>query len=677
MKYRPDIDGLRAVAVLLVIGFHYGLSGFHAGFVGVDIFFVISGFLITTITIEQAAIGRFSIGSFYARRIKRIFPPLFALYLVIFIVSFFVLLPSEWRDLGREMANSSLFVSNFLYYFDAGYFDEASESKIYLHTWSLSLEEQYYLIWPWLLILAVYLFGQSAGQRRFVLVGWLFVLAVALLLVALSAWLVETDMHAAFFLLPGRAWQFMLGALCALGLRHYMGTREKPLPLLWANLGGFVAIALLGLSLYFIDSNTAFPGLSAVPLCIGVGLLMVSGSTASGNGVFHVLAMPPMVFLGRISYALYLWHWPLYVLAHKVLQRPPGTYETAYLFGLSMGLATLSLYLVENPIRKSKAPAARFIIGGVAASLIFGLLGLAALKRSSWFVASVSAELELDRYIDQKNPLSKACLQQMASEKIKPHNCLFGKRGRDPEQADFILLGDSHANHWTPGLARLAERRNLTGLQLAASSCLPLVGIYQMSKGKMIERCQGYMRQVEEFLAKSPKKQTIILAARWSLYYDQMQFLRPNAAKWFAFDDHDAAHDLLTTRRVIGRGLARTIDKWRRAGHQIILLGQIPEFGRRQVNCVISRLDKQLDPNACGPGKAALLQRLKPVHELLAKIAARQEGVTLILPHKRLCGSGHCKLYLDDIMLYHDDDHLNVQGSIRLIELLADQIRLK
>ena len=300
LSYRRDIDGLRCIAVLSVVAYHAGLSWLGGGFAGVDIFFVISGYLITSLILQEQLDNRFSLGNFYIRRARRLFPALFVVLASSTIFAWWLLMPREMEDFGESLATAAAFSSNFMFWSEAGYFDGPSEFKPLLHTWSLAIEEQYYMLFP-LLLLAC----KAAGRYLSIL------LSVALVSLTVAQWFISVAPAATFFLLPHRLWELMVGSLLAVAAIRYPdwfvhwtpATREA------VSLIGLLAIAVTVLT---YSSETAFPGVNAALPTLGTACLIAAGIDGS-TATLNLLSMRPFVAIGLISYSLYLWHWPVLV----------------------------------------------------------------------------------------------------------------------------------------------------------------------------------------------------------------------------------------------------------------------------------------------------------------------------------------------------------------------------
>jgi peptidoglycan/LPS O-acetylase OafA/YrhL len=342
MHYRPDIDGLRALAVLAVLIFHAFPSALPGGFVGVDIFFVISGYLITTILLKQMETHQFSLAHFYAQRIKRIFPALATVLIFCLWVGWIALSSGEYKQLGRYTAGGAAFLNNFLFWRDAGYFDTAAATKPLLHLWSLAIEEQFYLIWPLLLLICHKLSHTTFKARsKAVLIGAIFCTSLIY-----SYQLVVRDLTADFYSPFARSWELIVGA--ALAYWHQQSSTlllSKRISLLLAVIGG--GLLLAGVTL--IDHTRAFPGLWALLPTLGTACLIAAGPSSYINRQW--LASRPLVWIGLISYSLYLWHWPLLTFARIFEGQTPTVSVRCLLLLASAGLAFLTYQLIERPIR--------------------------------------------------------------------------------------------------------------------------------------------------------------------------------------------------------------------------------------------------------------------------------------------------------------------------------------
>src|SRR6056297_20083 len=353
MHYRADIDGLRALAVLPVLAFHAGLAPFSGGFVGVDVFFVISGYLIAGLILPRIRAGRFSLLEFYERRARRLLPALFVVMAVSGALAAALFLPAELREFGQSAVAATLFASNVLFSRETGYFETEAALKPLLHTWSLGVEEQFYLLFP-LLLMA--LAARRAGRVALVPV----LAALALASLALAAWAVPRAPAFAFYLLPTRLWELMLGALLAVAPLPALRRRAVREAAAAAGLA-----AILWAMLRYSEA-TPFPGPAALLPCLGAALVIHAGASGP-TAVSRALSLGPVVFVGLISYALYLWHWPVLVFAEYAAVRELTTVETGAALALSGVLAALTWRFVERPFRRPAGPIGRPARGAGAA----------------------------------------------------------------------------------------------------------------------------------------------------------------------------------------------------------------------------------------------------------------------------------------------------------------------
>lgn len=361
MIYRREIDGLRALAVLPVILFHAGFSTVSGGFVGVDVFFVISGFLITSIIVEELAAGKFTLAGFYERRARRILPALFFVLLACLPFAWWLLLPAELVDFGKSVMAVAVSASNLLFWLQTDYFAATAEQIPLLHTWSLAVEEQYYLVFPLIMVLA-----WGLGKRWLVVVLAL----VALLSLAWSEWLWRSSVEANFYLIPSRAWELMVGALAAFYLQNKVLVTNG----IMAQIASVFGLVLLGYAVFFFDEGMPFPSVYALVPTLGAVLLIVFATPATWVG--QLLVIRPLVWVGLISYSAYLWHQPVFVFARLQALEEPSVGLMAGLCVITLGLAWFSWRFVEQPFRdRYRFTRTQIFSGAVIGSALFIALG--------------------------------------------------------------------------------------------------------------------------------------------------------------------------------------------------------------------------------------------------------------------------------------------------------------
>src|SRR5450756_2908179 len=361
IKYRPDVDGLRALAILPVICYHAKL-GCPGGFVGVDVFFVISGFLITSLILQEQAEGTFSLINFWERRIRRILPALTAVVLATLIAACFLFLPEDFAFVGKSVAATAVLGANFFFMKQTGYFAPGSDTKPLLHTWSLAVEEQFYLLFPLLLIFLNQFKNNSVLKSIVSLTVLSFVLSIA---GTHSAHNLKTT----FFILPTRAWELGMGASLAVPWGKISVGRVA------RECSGWLGLVLIGWPVFFYSTATLFPGLAALPPCLGAFLVILSGKSGLSSAG-RVLALKPLVFVGLISYSLYLWHWPVLAFAAYLSKTELGTGVHIGLLAASFALAILSWQFVEKPFRQRRIFRQRPHIFGFAGASLVALLAL-------------------------------------------------------------------------------------------------------------------------------------------------------------------------------------------------------------------------------------------------------------------------------------------------------------
>ncbi len=459
LSYRPDIDGLRAIAISSVILFHAFPSIIPGGFAGVDIFFVISGFLISTIIFKSIEKGHFSFSDFYIKRAKRIFPVLIMVLLVSLFFGFFSLYPPEYAQLSKHVASSSIFISNFILWSEAGYFDAASTTKPLLHLWSLAIEEQFYLLWP---ILSVMFY--KLGKRFFFLIGLILIVSFFY-----GLYLTITDGVAAFYSPLSRFWELGIGSI----LSWITLKKEKPLNDLYLNASSIVGAVLIAFSFVLLDESKGFPGYLALLPTIGAALVIFGGPTAKIN---CLLKIKPIVGIGLISYPLYLWHWPLltYVTSNAFVL---GNGDAAKLAALlvSFLLAFLSYLLIDKPIRRSRNQKLIAIISTLLL-VVIGFVGFCIYKKDG-LVSRVPAELQELASITNPyrfyqfggNIREHACHFTDSKNTLRKAEC-FGK-----DRPLLMIWGDSYAAALYPGVKALSEQYGFGITQVTAGNSPPFL----------------------------------------------------------------------------------------------------------------------------------------------------------------------------------------------------------
>lgn len=631
--YRPEIDGLRALAVVPVVLFHAGFAPLSGGYVGVDVFFVISGFLITTILRADLDKGRYTLAGFYERRARRILPALLACLAATFIAALILLPPGELKSLGKSAVSVALFASNIFFFREGGYFGRAAEDMPLLHTWSLSVEEQFYIVWP--ILLALLVRHATLLQLRLVVVG----LAAASFFASL--WMVGRDSQAAFYLAPFRAWELLLGAALALGLAPQV-TQTR-----WRAGLAAIGLALIIAPMITYTAATPFPGVAALPPCLGAALLIHCGSRA--GIVTRLMSASPMVGVGLISYSLYLWHWPVLVLGRVLLNRAFEPLEAAVAVAVAVGMAWLSWRYVEGPFRQhARLPKPDIkVLGGAAAGLVV-LAGAGASVAltdglKSRASAAVTRAEEAGRSI---NPLRGEC--HVDDARAAPASAVSCTSGAQPPS--ILLWGDSHADHFAPAVFAFARSNGLSARQASKSACRPLLtgGEADGRIGVATTDCAQFNEAVLKEAAANPKLRMLVVTGWWIMPKDG------GAASAELFES--AAYESLAhIRRTVGPRV------------QVVVLGSTPAFDFWPAQCLSrARLGGRSEDH-CRLATAINSREAAVADTRLAKAAARIPGVHWVPLWTKLCSGSACRTVEDEVVLMRDHNHFTVEGGDRLL----------
>lgn len=649
--YRPDIDGLRAVAVSVVVLFHYGLPGFSGGFIGVDVFFVISGFLITGLVAGELAQQQFSLVGFYVRRVRRIFPALFSMLAVTTVAANFILFPDDLRLFGHAVLATALFATNFEFLREMDYFRATELQRPLLHLWSIAVEEQFYLVFPALLMLTV-----PRGRRAAL---WL-VAGLALASFAASEWLVRVAPDWAFYLLPTRVWELMLGAGLALA-------EIAPPHARWlCDCLALAGLALIAFAVWHFDSGTAFPGANALYPCLGAALIIWAGSGPETGLVSWILSSRPLVGLGLISYSLYLWHWPVYVFTHYALFRPMSAAETAACLAASVILAVLSWRYVERPFRLPMAQPLirrrplRLAAAAMAVTAVVGgiiLIGDGFAFRYPPATRRILAETRDD------DGLRHRCFGLSLTDIDTAHLCRFG--AAETVVPSFILWGDSHADALRPAIGGAAAAHGLEGYFAGQPSCAPLLGVSRANA----PGCKRFNDRVLAFVTAHPEIKTVILDAVWARSANGTSFGHENDSFVPIADAQGIARKPADNAAIFARGLERMVAALRAERRDVVLIGPVPEVGWA-VPIMLAHLQLVGEPAWPGPSLADYRARQHNVIALFERLGA-QRGVRTYYPSDYLCRSGTCAVEGDGVPFYRDEHHLSAYGAKTLTPALA------
>lgn len=646
-QYRADIDGLRGIAVLLVVLFHAFPYAVPGGFVGVDIFFVISGFLISTIIIQGLERQRFSFIDFYVRRVRRIYPALILVLAASLIFGWFELFSEEYEALGKHVAGGAGFIANILSWNEAGYFDKRQDLKPLLHLWSLGVEEQYYLIWPILLV---------------VLWRWTRALpiVIALLLLvslALNVSLVGPSPDSTFYLLPTRFWELLLGSLLA-----YVGLRwSSPIPhqKLLSEIAAGIGLLLLACSVVFIDRTKHFPGWWALLPCGGAALLIAAGPRTLVNRM--TLSTKSLVLVGLISYPLYLWHWPLLAFSRILSASEPSRIIKGTLILASVLLAWLTYRLVERPIRanKSRRPAVALF----ATCAVLGLCGLMvrmqgglplrAINQSGngpMLVAEAHRQRDLMQVSEKWGKCDALSIAPVAKEICSVHG--------DPHATPIVVWGDSHAGAWGPLFYRIAQEQHLRVYLFWSGGCPPIVEMRRtdgMAQTRGLCSTFGSAESVLEAMRVIHPRHIFVIGY-WGLYTHSSNMEISGSPAHLSRPEHVAA---LQSRLVRTLLLASTI---------------APTTVFRAMPTLVNDAERALSRGfPLEPTLAAHRAYEADLDSAIDQAESQATNIRVFDPAMITCKQS-CAAVLGNTLLYRDTNHISRPGTLLFKDaLLKDQ----
>jgi len=621
--YRPDIDGLRTVAVVPVVLYHAGVAPFTGGYIGVDVFFVISGFLITSILKADLDNERYTLSGFYVRRARRILPALIFCTAITFIAGMFVLPPGEFGDLGRSIRSVAVFASNFYFWKQGDYFGPAAEEQPLLHTWSLAVEEQFYILWPLVLSLVLY---RLARRRQ---LGVLLALMAASF--ALATW--KIGAKSAFFLPQYRAWELGVGAV--LGLGFVPQIRALTIRQALSALGLLLIVA----PCFLYDSQTPFPGYMAAAPCVGAALLLHSNA-AGDTYVARLLSWKPMVAVGLISYSLYLWHWPILVLSRIWFDRTLGPVETGLAIAVSVMMAWLSWRFVEAPFRRSPGPGRsnqKILIVAAAALVATACAGQAAVTTNGAAFRVSPQVMAAEQAAESINPNRGDCHVSEDAVKVAPEGGCTASPGR----YQILLWGDSRADHFAVAVHDWANAHGVAARQATKSACRPLLTGAPAPALGITSECARFNATVLAEVKATPSIDTIILSGWW-----------------------------LPGDGTLGARLQETIAQIRGVrgpNVRIVVLGSTPAMHFWTTRCLARARLHGDDETRCYSGATTNAGAARASDDLLKQVARQNPGVTFVSLWDRLCQGSNCATVQDGVILLRDHNHFTVEGADKIL----------
>ena len=625
MKYRAEIDGLRALAVIPVILFHAGFEWFSGGFVGVDVFFVISGYLITTIIISEMAEGKFSMVNFYERRARRILPALFFVMAACLPFAWLWLTPSDLKDFGQSLIAVSFFSSNMLFWLESGYFDTAAELKPLLHTWSLAVEEQYYILFPIFLMLT----WRLGVKWISIILSFVFLLSLGLAVLGTQYVTNPQITSGTFFLLPARGWELLVGVFAAFYLKYKTHPKSRTFNQILSLLG----FSMIAYSIIVFDETTPFPSLYALIPTIGTGLLILCA--VPKTIVHNLLSLKAIVGIGLISYSAYLWHQPLLAFARHRAVGDISEVLLLILCSASLVMAWLSWRFVEKPFRNKHVFSRKFIfVFSIAGMIIISAIGIYADVKNGWFDYVTTENLDITSgdighdefhlYVKENYPL---CSDEVILSKAPVWDGLIRCQQSSDNAPDVAIFGDSHAEHLFLGLN--AESNNDY--------------IYLIRGGDAFAGEETHQYLVD-YIVNNTEVKTVIYSIYWHEKYDRY------------------GEDVLNER------LTQTLNLFSQAGKNLIIVADVPDFIFDAKFCYYVKMFNE-KKHKCGISISEF-QSQRRYLPILKRIAS-DFGAELLDPSVLFCGDEECNMVKDRTILYRDNDHINIPASIMVGKFLT------
>ncbi|HDS1816348.1 TPA: acyltransferase [Pseudomonas putida] len=618
LAYRPDIDGLRALAVLAVTIFHFNKQWLPGGFVGVDVFFVISGFLITGIIYGQRS--DFSFGDFYGRRVRRILPAAAFVTVVTMIAGSFLLLPDDVKALSESAIGATLSAANIYYwlFLDTGYFAASSDTVPLLHMWSLGVEEQFYMIWPALMIIAM-----KIGGKR-LLAATAVILAIASF--AVSEYFLARDPSFAYYMLPSRAGELLIGALL------FLWKDSRSISAATANVAGLVGMIMVVGALFLLDEKKGFPGVRSIIPSVGAALLILSGINQA-NALSKLLGNPVARYIGLRSFSLYLWHWPVLAF-YRYAYGEPTFIGGVICLALMCVLTLISYHLIETPFR-ARTPKWLITKAGpiFATSAAVMVAGYVLVKNDGYWPTEAGAaykkEVRLHGFNTQ--PASRfpfnCQMSQYDAAKWKVEQCVNGDKSVEPET---LLWGDSNAAHYVGYLKSIAENGHFSIRNISHSSCPPVKTTDGLVTPSLADSCNAFN---ESAFAESKKYKTVIVGASWAFY----------------------------ARRGGKAQIAKTIRELAANGNQVIIALNVPVFAGLDRMCAAKAIRI---PGMDCPSRAVMPDNGDTeTNKFIKEQASRYPNVATFDVRSQICKNGTCSAYDGKNLLYYDSGHISMVGS--------------
>ncbi len=613
-SYRSDIDGIRAIAVILVILYHANFRLLSGGFIGVDVFFVLSGFLITLTIDKEMITNSFSLKQFYLRRIRRIIPVLFFVMLIVTIPACFFLFSNHLETYSRTLIQTLLCTNNFYLWINNGdYFAENSDLILFLHTWSLSVEEQFYFLWPFLLFL---MHKKFSFQKRLILISFLVLLGILL-----SVYFTNTNQTLAYFLLPARIFELLIGGCLAMFWEKLPSLSKTKNSIL-----SIIGLSLIIIPAVLLNKSSLFPGLNALWPCLGTALLIYTGKDYKNKGLVNLLLQNKvLVFLGLLSYSLYLWHWPVFVFVKYFGISLDGGVRIGSLIFILL-LSYFSWYFIEQPFRtKYKYDFKKTVLVVLAPCFIVITLIYAIIDTYDGFPNRFP---ELTEFIPDTNHPNK--IRKQCFDKFKIGNCEECFLGIKKDTLDGVLLGDSFANHTAAFLNVLAKDAGLY-IHDSAAGGYPLMNSLNNDNSPKFPRKYALDR-----LEYAEKFKNIFIAASWESLSE----------------DNNKATYLNTIK---------TLERLVKTGKKIIIFEALRTT--TEINLHRAKLVKAKIPVYFSQREFSFIQYKRPKNYIINEIKRKFPSIIIINLNDVMCKDGKCEIDINNTIVYRNPDHLNTSGA--------------
>lgn len=670
LKYRQDIDGLRGIAILSVVLFHVFPDYIGGGFIGVDIFFVISGFLISSIIFLNLENKTFSFIEFYKRRIKRIFPTLILILIVCLCFGWISLFSEEYRQLGKHIAAGSFFISNFIYWNESGYFDNLAETKPLLHLWSLAVEEQFYIIWPLLLYIAYkFKFNLFIVSLLF-FIGSFFFNIIGL----------NSDVVASFYLPHTRFWELLSGSILSYFTIYYKNlylsiSTQVNLILsriinlnnvdVLSNILSIFGFGLLLYGFYKIDKNLVFPGFWAFIPVLGTIMIILANQKAWLNQ--KILTNKIIVWFGLISYPLYLWHWPLLSFVHIIESNSISIETSIILILLSIFLAFLTYKLLEYPIRYSHSK--KIFILLIVIIICIGFLGISIYKNEGFKFRNIekNTQLNTEMFVKPVYQENKDFCEKTFNHFDNGH-CIINEKIHNLN-FDIIFMGDSHSEALSLGYKNMNEGKNFLAKGKGGTAPFVNVSSFYINEERTFD---NYFKPILDLILDNTQlNSTLIITARFSYYMEGSGF--GEIEKNFPIDQIHIQEtgsiklerSLSLYKDIFSNGLLNTLNLISDKVKNIIIVLQVPELGFEPKGCIERPF--QITKSDCFINKEEVLNRQNNYRLIINEIAKNFRNVKVYDPLDVFCDQEKCYAVRNEEMLYRDDDHISILGAKAIV----------